>query len=674
MCLPRLFVAVAAASALSSLIACEASAPAHEEASPLTADVEDAPASSPERGDARVVVAEFEVRVDPAHQQVDFTMLDPSLWWSPAPEASTRMAAMPNYCGLRNTEGAPETVGLDSLPGSIFYAPGDCGLPLTVPFVVTGAFCFDATLTSYFTDLTLANPMAEVLQVVPSEGHDGYTYLSSGGLVGVDTGTLTGPIERRPTDTTGGLFGFTDLAPGETATTQWVFQYRPESFRFRGRLIAEIVEQCNGRDDDCDGIADEAAGCANLGDPCTLNPDCASGNCNAGVCDDDTCSDGLRNGTESDVDCGGVCATKCTYGELCNTDSDCASALCGAANTCVNYRQPGAGEVVVSELHIIPAGAADDEWVELYNTTSETLDLGGCVLSDEGMDSHQLVGELTVGPGEALVVARSPSAANAGQYQYVNFFLGNAGDEVLLTCSGALVDRVAYPAGVAVSGRALQLDPGRLDSGANDDIANFCVNTQDAYTPGDFGTPGAANRSCDLTIDNCRLSDPVVDFDAIEGDAFTVRGQLESLGWTDQNLGLDPYSRVVAEVGFGPEGEDPSVDDANWTFVAATGDNAFADSTADQYSGVLTAPATVGDSYKLAFRVSGDRGATRTYCDLDQGFGRDGAEDGFALADTPTMTVVSATRGPVAGEVRVSEFMARSVAGADLGEWIEPPT
>lgn len=671
MSLPRLFVAVLAASAFSALIACEASAPGHQDASSRTTDVGDAPAPSTEHGEHRFVVAEFEVQVDSAHQRVDVTMLDPSVWWSPAPEVAPRVAAMPNYCELRNTAGAPETVGLDALPDSVFFTPGECGLPLTVPFVVTGAFCFDATLTSYFTDLTLANPMGEVLQVVPSVGHDGYTYGATGGLVGVDPGTLTGPIERRPTDTTGGLFGFSDLAPGETATTQWVFQNRPGTFRFRGRLIAEIVEQCNGRDDDCDGIVDEAAGCANLGEPCTLNPDCASGNCNAGVCDDDTCSDGVRNGTESDVDCGGVCATRCAYGDLCNTDSDCASALCGAANTCVNFRQPGADEVIVSELHIIPAGAADDEWVELYNTTSETLDLGGCVLSDEGTDSHQLVGELTVGPGETFVVARSPSAANAGQYQYGNFFLGNAGDEVLLTCGGALVDRVAYPAGVAVSGRALQLDPGSLDSGANDDLANFCVNTQDAYTPGDFGTPGAANRSCDLTIDNCRLSDPVVDFDAIEGAAFTVSGQLESLGWTDQNPGLDPSSRVVAEVGIGPFGEDPSVDDSNWTFVAATGDNAFADSTADQYSGVLTAPATVGAPYKLAFRVSGDRGATRTYCDLDQGFGRDGAEDGFALLDTPTMTVVSATRGPIAGEVRVTEFMARSVAGADLGEWIE---
>lgn len=40
-----------------------------------------------------------------------------------------------------------------------------------------------------------------------------------------------------------------------------------------------------------------------------------------------SCSDGKKNGTESDVDCGGTCA-KCVNGKTCNGSSDCSSSAC----------------------------------------------------------------------------------------------------------------------------------------------------------------------------------------------------------------------------------------------------------------------------------------------------------------------------------------------------------
>ncbi|MBX3186537.1 MAG: DUF1554 domain-containing protein [Labilithrix sp.] len=36
-----------------------------------------------------------------------------------------------------------------------------------------------------------------------------------------------------------------------------------------------------------------------------------------------TCSDGVANGTETDVDCGGSCATRCARGKLCQASTDC---------------------------------------------------------------------------------------------------------------------------------------------------------------------------------------------------------------------------------------------------------------------------------------------------------------------------------------------------------------
>lgn len=40
------------------------------------------------------------------------------------------------------------------------------------------------------------------------------------------------------------------------------------------------------------------------------------------------CDDGMRNGSESDVDCGGACATKCLDGQTCQNGSDCRGGIC----------------------------------------------------------------------------------------------------------------------------------------------------------------------------------------------------------------------------------------------------------------------------------------------------------------------------------------------------------
>jgi hypothetical protein len=84
----------------------------------------------------------------------------------------------------------------------------------------------------------------------------------------------------------------------------------------------ESDTDCGGSNPDCDRCADGAS--------CNIDDDCASGDCNAGRCVRISCSDGARNGTESDTDCGGVdplCA-RCDDGSTCTLDSDCASQSC----------------------------------------------------------------------------------------------------------------------------------------------------------------------------------------------------------------------------------------------------------------------------------------------------------------------------------------------------------
>ena len=64
---------------------------------------------------------------------------------------------------------------------------------------------------------------------------------------------------------------------------------------------------------------------------CSTAGDCASGVCSGGVCQAPQCNDGVQNGNETDVDCGGSdCAgtNKCAIGEGCVVNNDCQPGFC----------------------------------------------------------------------------------------------------------------------------------------------------------------------------------------------------------------------------------------------------------------------------------------------------------------------------------------------------------
>ncbi len=84
---------------------------------------------------------------------------------------------------------------------------------------------------------------------------------------------------------------------------------------------------------DC-GASDGCTSLCSTGSRCNTAADCSSHACNimSGLCVATTCLDGVRNGDEGDVDCGGSCPTKCATGQLCGYnqrgDADCASGVC----------------------------------------------------------------------------------------------------------------------------------------------------------------------------------------------------------------------------------------------------------------------------------------------------------------------------------------------------------
>jgi hypothetical protein len=109
------------------------------------------------------------------------------------------------------------------------------------------------------------------------------------------------------------------------------------------------VKNGNETDTDCGGT------CPNKclpGQFCDGNSDCTSGICTEGVCarksllpledlstkfgaiTEPTCSDGVENGEETDVDCGGDLCPKCVAGKNCVSDDDCVSKVCDIDGIC----------------------------------------------------------------------------------------------------------------------------------------------------------------------------------------------------------------------------------------------------------------------------------------------------------------------------------------------------
>lgn len=91
----------------------------------------------------------------------------------------------------------------------------------------------------------------------------------------------------------------------------------------------ECLKVCAQRNQ-CDGdccVDDVCQPCKQSGAECAGNEECATATCRDGKCMDPGCNDGVRNGSETDKDCGGGCPG-CSPGQSCLVASDCASGVC----------------------------------------------------------------------------------------------------------------------------------------------------------------------------------------------------------------------------------------------------------------------------------------------------------------------------------------------------------
>jgi hypothetical protein len=86
----------------------------------------------------------------------------------------------------------------------------------------------------------------------------------------------------------------------------------------------------NGAETDIDCGGPDCPPCA-AGKRCVGATDCTGGACLNQVCQP-TCTDGVKNAKETDIDCGGPDCSRCANGKTCVDFMDCRSGRCGDAN------------------------------------------------------------------------------------------------------------------------------------------------------------------------------------------------------------------------------------------------------------------------------------------------------------------------------------------------------
>jgi hypothetical protein len=108
-------------------------------------------------------------------------------------------------------------------------------------------------------------------------------------------------------------------------------------------LCTDLIRNGEETDIDCGGTC----GPCDIGARCTATSDCDQSTCERGRCAPLPCFNGIQDGEETDVDCGGGTCRKCAGARTCEVASDCFSETCVAATgTCSSLATVSFAEAV----------------------------------------------------------------------------------------------------------------------------------------------------------------------------------------------------------------------------------------------------------------------------------------------------------------------------------------
>jgi hypothetical protein len=197
-------------------------------------------------------------------------------------------------------------------------------------------------------------------------------------------------------------------------------------------------------------------------------------------------------------------------------------------------------DVVINEIMYAPT-TGEPEWVELLNTTDQSINLGGWRFADttSGVILGPPLGPI-LGPNDFIILS-----ADASIHNYYNIpvtvlvlnlpSLNNTGDNLTLTdFNGELIDSVAYnPAWGGSDGHSLE----RVSSeGESNDPANWGTSVSIFRA-----TPGTINsitqKDYDIAVSEILFNPPF----PLEGDTVSISAKVKNPGLNDASFSLQLF-------------------------------------------------------------------------------------------------------------------------------------
>jgi hypothetical protein len=332
---------------------------------------------------ATVALAEFEGFADPATGRFEIervTSIDPypqlaaiyegngirtiGQGISVTPQPTLPLSEPAPWCtGRIVNDGAigtnpPDSFELLTLTGSIgFSAAGDVPNPLCVTpglssisslfYGIEGVFCARVRAQNFYS-VPWSRVHAQLYQFSGGSGFSPYA-LGLGTSVNTNDGLGVALPEYAALPEPGGaiaVWDYGELAAGGAAEQVWTFRRASSgtsAFRFRGRVVGSVAENCGTLDvnEDCDPLdrADNACRLYATGATCTDDRDCVSYACSivpgasTGVCEDE-CAAGLY-GIACQFECPGGINNVCSGNGSC--DDGRSSGATGACTCAANH-------------------------------------------------------------------------------------------------------------------------------------------------------------------------------------------------------------------------------------------------------------------------------------------------------------------------------------------------
>ncbi len=191
----------------------------------------------------------------------------------------------------------------------------------------------------------------------------------------------------------------------------------------------------------------------------------------------------------------------------------CGFVACLDGGTERQVMAPAAGALLITEVYADAIGAdAGKEWVEVYNASSEALDLNGIRLVNTATNTREATvtdesclslpaGAYAVIGGNAVTAENGGVVVDAVAPELLSSNLYNEESTLTLFSGSVEVDSAVIPD--PMEGRAAFV--GELTPSGNDSADSFCFSEVSGIFEG-FGSPGSANGTCSGGTERCMAS------------------------------------------------------------------------------------------------------------------------------------------------------------------------